>query len=504
MTVIKDRRNEPFNDKFGTDKERFRARYMDRIRKAMHDKIAKQGMADIGVGGISVPIPKETTHEPMFHHTGGNPQEKVYPGNKLDVGDKILKPKGGGGKGGNGQGAGGDDDAQDDFIWINEEDYLKILFDGRSLPDMTKLKSKDTTIMDRQHSGYTDKGPDHRLDSDKTDKNRRDESMIIAKGTEKRILENLTEQFNILSGYTGSIAPIDLKSKTKQEKRAVIQKAVESLNAIGIALPPQQAASDDEVVTISLLQKGITALNQTQRSKVTKEQDHRLLVLEARLKEQFRGRDKAGKLREEHLVFEYDEDVPKPNAKAVMFCIMDVSGSMTQEYKNTAKVFFWLLNKFLKEKYKQVDIVFIAHTTRAFEVDEKTFFYGQESGGTTVSTCHEKTLEIIQQRYSPAEWNIYSAQASDGDNDHNDNIRVENRMKELLPLIQAHYYVEVGKNPGYTSDLFMTYETMASQFSKIYTASGVNSPARAMDAFLDFFPVGAGGKPAAAPTPLFG
>lgn len=504
MTVIRDRRDEPPNDKFGTDKERFRARYLDRIRKAMHEKIAAQGMADIGIGGIRVPIPKETTHEPIFHHSGGDPQEKVYPGNKLDVGDRIFKPKSGGGGGRGNEASEDDSDAEDDFIWINEEDYLKILFDGRSLPDMTKLKEHNTTVVERQHSGYTDKGPDHRLDSDKTDKNRRDDSMILAKGTEKRILENLTEQFNILSGHAGGIAAIDLKSKTKSEKRAAIKAAIENLNARGINLPVQQAASDNDGVTISLLQKGITALNCTERTKVTKEEEHRLSVLEARLQEQFRGRSRIGKLRDEHLVFEYDEDVPKPNAKAVMFCIMDVSGSMDQEYKNTAKVFFWLLNKFLKEKYKQVDIVFIAHTTRAFEVDEKTFFYGQETGGTIVSTCLEKTMEIIEKRYPASEWNIYSAQASDGDNAYDDNIRVENRMKELLPLIQAHYYVEVGKAPGYMSDLFLTYETMASQLShKIHTANGVNTPARAMQAFLDFFPVG-GAKAGASPNPSFG
>src|SRR5207302_5906660 len=108
--------------------------------------------------------------------------------------------------------------------------------------------------------------------------------------------------------------------------------------------------------------------------------------------------------------------VPRPNTEAVMFCLMDVSGSMTEAMKDLAKRFFMLLHVFLTRRYRHVDVVFIRHTSTAEEVDEETFFYSRETGGTVVSTALEKMLEIARARYSTDRWNIYGAQASDGDN----------------------------------------------------------------------------------------
>ena len=99
-----------------------------------------------------------------------------------------------------------------------------------------------------------------------------------------------------------------------------------------------------------------------------------------------------------------------------MFCLMDVSGSMTEAMKDLAKRFFMLLHVFLTRRYRHVDIVFIRHTSTAEEVDEETFFYSRETGGTVVSTALEKMLEIARARYPTDRWNIYGAQASDGDN----------------------------------------------------------------------------------------
>ena len=108
--------------------------------------------------------------------------------------------------------------------------------------------------------------------------------------------------------------------------------------------------------------------------------------------------------------------VPRPNTEAVMFCLMDVSGSMTEAMKDLAQRFFMLLHVFLIRRYRHVDIVFIRHTSTAEEVDEDTFFYSRETGGTVVSTALEKMLEIARARYPTDRWNIYAAQASDGDN----------------------------------------------------------------------------------------
>ena len=91
-----------------------------------------------------------------------------------------------------------------------------------------------------------------------------------------------------------------------------------------------------------------------------------------------------------------------------MFCLMDVSGSMTEAMKDLAKRFFMLLHVFLMRRYRQVDIVFIRHTSTAEEVDEETFFYSRETGGTVVSTALEKMLEIARARYPTDRWNIYA------------------------------------------------------------------------------------------------
>ena len=105
---------------------------------------------------------------------------------------------------------------------------------------------------------------------------------------------------------------------------------------------------------------------------------------------------------------------PVPTSQAVMFCLMDVSGSMGEREKDLAKRFYMLLHLFLKRRYEKVDIVFIRHTHDAQEVDEQEFFYSRQSGGTIVSTALDKMLEIQKERYATADWNIYAAQASDG------------------------------------------------------------------------------------------
>ena len=99
-----------------------------------------------------------------------------------------------------------------------------------------------------------------------------------------------------------------------------------------------------------------------------------------------------------------------------MFCLMDVSGSMDEERKDIAKRFFILLYLFLTRNYERIEVVFIRHHTIAKEVDEDEFFHSRESGGTVVSSALKLMQEIIRERYPLTEWNIYAAQASDGDN----------------------------------------------------------------------------------------
>lgn len=154
---------------------------------------------------------------------------------------------------------------------------------------------------------------------------------------------------------------------------------------------------------------------------------------------------------------------PQPSSKAVMFCIMDVSGSMTQAHKDIAKRFFLLLYLFLERSYEKVELVFVRHHTAAKEVDEEEFFYSRETGGTIVSSALNLVDEIITRRYPPAQWNLYVAQASDGDNWDDDSVNCrECLIRSLMPRLQYYTYVEI--TPHAHQALWEEYETVAARF----------------------------------------
>jgi uncharacterized protein len=159
------------------------------------------------------------------------------------------------------------------------------------------------------------------------------------------------------------------------------------------------------------------------------------------------------------------ETMPKPVAQAVMFCLMDVSGSMSEHMKDLAKRFYMLLYVFLTRRYRHVEIVFIRHTNRAEEVDEDTFFHGTASGGTLVSSALQAMHEIVRSRFRPADWNIYAAQASDGDNSRSDGVVAGRLLTEMiLPVSQFFAYLEVGETSGSTfmpdSSLWTLYQRL--------------------------------------------
>ncbi|PKO40794.1 MAG: hypothetical protein CVU30_15550 [Betaproteobacteria bacterium HGW-Betaproteobacteria-3] len=136
--------------------------------------------------------------------------------------------------------------------------------------------------------------------------------------------------------------------------------------------------------------------------------------------------------------------VPQPTAKAAMFCLMDVSGSMDEARKDIAKRFFILLYLFLQRHYEKTEVIFIRHHTQAAEVTEEEFFRATETGGTVVSSALTLMQQVIEARYPPSEWNIYGAQASDGDNWHQDSTLCrEILVNKLLPLSRYFAYVQV-------------------------------------------------------------
>src|ERR1700724_2894841 len=186
------------------------------------------------------------------------------------------------------------------------------------------------------------------------------------------------------------------------------------------------------------------------------------------------------------------ETVPKPVAQAVMFCLMDVSGSMSEHMKDLAKRFYMLLYVFLTRRYRHVDIVFIRHTDRAEEVDEDTFFHGPASGGTLVSSALQAMHEIVVSRYRPADWNIYAAQAYDGDTSISDGDAVSRLLTEkILPVSQFFAYLEVGEAGGSTfempdSSLWTLYQRLRAEGAPL-SMRKVNDRSQIFPVFHDLF-----------------
>jgi uncharacterized sporulation protein YeaH/YhbH (DUF444 family) len=177
---------------------------------------------------------------------------------------------------------------------------------------------------------------------------------------------------------------------------------------------------------------------------------------------------------------------PLPTSNAVMFCLMDVSGSMTQDVKDLAKRFFILLHLFLKQTYKKIDVIFIRHHTIASEVDEEEFFYSRETGGTVVSSALELMLKVIRDRYPSADWNIYAAQASDGENWQDDSpIARDLLMKSILPLVQFYAYVEITKSDHQA--LWTAYEELLEKFADSFAMKKVSEAADIFPVFHELF-----------------
>ena len=179
------------------------------------------------------------------------------------------------------------------------------------------------------------------------------------------------------------------------------------------------------------------------------------------------------------------EKVPVPSTSAVMFCIMDVSGSMGEKEKDIAKRFFMLLYLFLSKQYENIDIVFIRHHTAAKEVTEDEFFNSRESGGTVVLPALELMRDIIKDRYS-SEWNIYAAQASDGDVwDLFDADSCGNILdKEILGMVQYMIYIEMCRN--YETDLWKVYNSVSRKKDN-FEIGRIGEVSEIWPVFSDFF-----------------
>jgi uncharacterized sporulation protein YeaH/YhbH (DUF444 family) len=382
MQQIIDRRLAGKNKSIG-NRERFLRRHKEQIREAVKRAIDGRSIRDIE-RGEDIQIPKRDLSEPVFGHGQGGVRETVHPGNKDYVrGDRIERPKGGGG-GGSGKGQASDTgEGEDDFVFqLSKEEFMQVFFDDLALPNLVRTQLAEVPEWKYQRAGFSSDGTPNNL--------------------------------HVVRSMRGAIGRrIAIGATSRREVREM----EERLAAMKLALQPGDEVAES---AIQLLQAEIAAL----RSRLA-----RIPYLDP-IDLRFRNRIR----------------VAVPTSKAVMFCVMDVSGSMDEGRKELSKRFFILLYLFLTRHYEKIDLVFIRHHTQAQEVDEENFFHARETGGTVVSSALVLMEEIIRARYNPAEWNIYGAQASDGDNWHHDSGRCRELLNDkILPLCRYFAYVQVAE-----------------------------------------------------------
>ncbi|MBR9900712.1 MAG: YeaH/YhbH family protein [Rhodospirillales bacterium] len=385
MLYIVDRRKNPTGKSLG-NRQRFMRRAKAQIKKAVENTIRSRGITDIS-SGDQITIPGKTLKEPGFHHMGrGGNRNYVLPGNKKFVqGDRIARPQGGD-SGSGGSQASPDGEGEDEFQFtLTRDEFLDIFFEDLELPDLLKKSLKQTTAFRNARAGFSVEGTPSNLSLVRTMRN------------------SLARRIGL-----------------RRPKTAEVRELEEKISAL-------QAKAEKRP-----------------NGKLTKADDETLHTLLADLEEAKRRMKAIPFIDPIDTRYNQFQQIPDPNTQAVMFCLMDVSGSMSEQMKELAKRFFMLLHLFLHRKYEHVDVVFIRHTSRAAEVDEETFFYSRETGGTIVSTALEEMKKVLADRYPTDQWNIYAAQASDGDNYSNDGAKCTALLAEdLLPKCQYYAYIEI-------------------------------------------------------------
>ena len=468
MATIVDKRGES-RKRFLTSRERFLKKNSKAVREAINRKLAGGSIKNLGEGGIDVSVPKGSVHEPSIHHGKGGKQERVLPGNKkYKAGDTFPRPPGGQGGGKPGPGEPGDgEDGEDDFVFnLSEEEFHNILFEELGLPNLEKRAAESLKDKTRERAGFKKEGNPAQMDLVRS-KIAQKERLLASKAIgKKKIFQALKEQWQILSAYSD-----------EEEKENF-------LDEIASLLLSER---------IKKLQDGVSSLKQEFAKAAIPEDIQKIQELDEKIASYTGAAGKVPKWNEIDLRFRHHEVRPKPVTQAVMFCLMDVSGSMDEEKKANAKLYYGLLYKFLKRNYDQVDVRFIRHTTEAEEVDEETFFYDPKSGGTKVSTAIDEMQRIMRKEYPLDKWNIYGAQASDGENAYNDNENCLRLLHEIMPDVQAYFYTEVTNPYGLfyggmqTSQLWEVYESIAKAYPGKFFRGKIESKADILPVFYQFF-----------------
>jgi hypothetical protein len=414
------------NGKSLPNRQRFIRLAKETIKEAVSRSIKERSLSDIE-SRETVHIPMKRIAEPRLRQAPhGGDRQQVFPGNKEFVRGDTLAKPKSGGGASGSQGA-PDGDGEDDFRFtLGADEYIDILFEELELPDLAKAQLKEDATLRYHRAGHSSSGSPSNLNLLRT----------MRRGLARRIA-------------LGRPKPADMEA---------LEREIAELEA-----KTRLDASDD-----------VVALEEMRR---------RRDLMRARAR-------RIAYIDPVDLRYNRFEATPQPSFQAVMFCLMDVSGSMTEDMKDLAKRFFLLLHLFLRRNYKHVDLVFIRHTSEASEVDEETFFRGTESGGTVVSTALKEMRRIVDERYPVDQWNIYAAQASDGDNYSSDSHACLDLLNEaILPICQYFAYVEV--HDRRQAEIFLAGQNV-SELWKQYQSAPAAHPNFAMKRVFskaDVFPV---------------
>ncbi|CAN5822484.1 YeaH/YhbH family protein [soil metagenome] len=379
---IIDRRLSGKNKSIG-NRERFLRRYRGQIQEAVRKAVSSRNIRDLAQGE-DVTLPRRDVSEPAFGHAPGGNREYVHPGNQEYLkGDRIKRPPGQSG-GGSGSGEAGDGgEGEDDFVFrLTREEFMHAFFEDLALPHLIRTQIAEVPEWKSHRAGFTSDGSPTNL--------------------------------HVVRSMRGALARrIALGGEPRKELRRL------EAHLLTLRTHPHTVPS--------LVQQEIEE-TEAQIEELRRTARHVPYIDPIDLR--YRNRVKT----------------PVPSAKAVMFCLMDVSGSMDEARKDMSKRFFMLLYLFLTRHYEKIDLVFLRHHTQAEEVSEDEFFHATETGGTVVSSALVLMDEIIRARYPSGEWNIYGAQASDGDNWHQDSGRCRQLLDEkILPMVRYYAYVQVAQ-----------------------------------------------------------
>lgn len=412
---IIDRRLAGKNKSIG-NRERFLRRYKTQVREAVQRAINGRSIRELEKGE-DISIPKRDLSEPVFHHGEGGSREVVHPGNREYVrGDRIGKPQGGQGQG-SGQGDASDSgEGEDDFVFtLSKEEFMQVFFGDLALPNLVRTALAEVPEWKSQRAGYSSEGTPNNL--------------------------------HVVRSMRGALGRrIALGASSRRE----LHELEAQLAALRAAAPDDATLARERAAEIAQLEDRIAHLKG--RIQAIPYLDPIDLRYRSRIK------------------------VAVPTTQAVMFCVMDVSGSMDEQRKELSKRFFILLYLFLTRHYEKIDLVFIRHHTQAQEVSEQDFFHATETGGTVVSSALMLLDQIIQARYPSNEWNIYVAQASDGDNWHHDSSRCSEILaQKILPLVRYFAYVQVAQTEQNLWDEYLALSETHKHFAmrKVLDASQI-------------------------------